>query len=357
VLIGLIVFFGLSLLVIAHEAGHFFVAKWLGLRVDEFGFGFPPRIFARRPVGKQGKKGETEYSLNWLPFGGFVKIAGENDRIQGALQLSDDISAREKKRLFMFQSPARRAAVIVAGVLVNFLMGWVLFSFVFAIGTPRAVLITGVQPGSPAEAVGLASGDILRDFETSESFIQFIDLHRGELVGLNIRRGEQDITATAIPRVQTREGEGALGVLLGEAGVVRRPPAHAIGAGLRQAAIFFWYTLLSFGDLLRNLVFHASVPEGVAGPVGIFSVAQEAGKLGLVNLFQLLALISINLSVLNLIPFPALDGGRLFLIGIEKIKGTPVSVRVEALVNGIGFALLILLIAGITVNDIVRLFG
>ena len=121
--------------------------------------------------------------------------------------------------------------------------------------------------------------------------------------------------------------------------------------------MLFWYTLLSLGDLLRSLVVTATLPEGVAGPVGIFSVAQETGRLGFIYLIQLLALISVNLAALNLIPFPALDGGRLAFILIERLRGTPISRKTEAWVNGIGFALLMVLIFGITVKDIARLFS
>ncbi len=170
-LIVLIVIFGLSFLILSHEAGHFLVAKAFGLKVDEFGFGFPPKIFGK-------KKGETEYSLNWLPFGGFVRIAGENDGVVKD-ELASTLTDAEKKRIFAFQPAWKRASVMIAGVTVNFLTGWLLLSAVLMIGTPKALVVSDVQKGSPAEAVGVVSGDIVKGFADAQSFIQFVSGHRG----------------------------------------------------------------------------------------------------------------------------------------------------------------------------------
>ncbi|MEY4731704.1 MAG: hypothetical protein RL681_650 [Candidatus Parcubacteria bacterium] len=348
-LIGLIAFVGLSFLILMHEAAHFATAKLFGLRVHEFGLGFPPRIFV-------WKKGETEYSVNILFFGGFVRIAGENDRLTNEPNAHADLSPEERGRYFSVQPAWKKAIVIVAGVLMNFIIGWLLFAGVFMTGTEQAVVVTGLQPGSPAVAAGFESGDVLEGFKSSDEFIVFVNAHRGEDTSFTVRRGDETVTLRAAPRVITREGEGALGVFLGDAGFASRSFTQALRDGLWQTGLVFWYTLTAFGELLQSIFMHARIPAGVAGPVGIFTVAQETGKLGLIYLVQLLALISVNLSVLNLIPFPALDGGRLALIAIEKLKGSPVSARVEAFLNGLGFAFLMLLFLGITVNDIVRLF-
>ena len=348
-LIGLIAFVGLSFLILMHEAAHFATAKLFGLRVHEFGLGFPPRLFV-------WKKGETEYSVNLLFFGGFVRIAGENDRLTNEANAHTELPPEERKRYFSVQPAWKRAIIIAAGVLMNFVIGWLLFAGVFMIGTEQAVVVTGIQSDSPAEASGFANGDVLTEFKSSEEFIVFVNAHRGEDTAFMIRRGGETVTLRAMPRVATQENEGALGVYLGDAGFASRPLFTALGDGLWQTGLIFWYTLTAFGELLQSIFLHARIPAGVAGPVGIFSVAQETGKLGLIYLVQLLALISVNLSVLNLIPFPALDGGRLFLVLIEKIKGSPVSTRIEAFLNGLGFAFLMLLFLGITVNDIVRLF-
>ena len=348
-LIALIAFVGLSFLILMHEAAHFATAKLFGLRVHEFGLGFPPRLFV-------WKKGETEYSVNLLFFGGFVRIAGENDRLTDEANTHAELPPEERKRYFSVQPAWKRATIIAAGVLTNFVIGWLLFAGVFMVGTEQAVVVTGIQPGSPAEAAHFETGDLLIGFKSSEEFIVFVNAHRGEDTAFTIRRGGETVTLRATPRVITGEDEGALGVYLGDAGFESRPLLTALRDGLWQTGLIFWYTLTAFGELLQSIFLHARIPAGVAGPVGIFSVAQETGKLGLIYLVQLLALISINLSVLNLIPFPALDGGRLFLVAVEKIKGSPVSTRVEAFLNGLGFAFLMLLFLGITVNDIVHLF-
>jgi regulator of sigma E protease len=180
-------------------------------------------------------------------------------------------------------------------------------------------------------------------------------MHRGEEIEVRIRRGEKDLVFHASPRIETKPGEGALGVHLAETGVERRGFFGAVARGFFEAASIFWQTIRSFYDLLRNLFLAGAIPEDVAGPVGIFAIAQETGKLGLLYLLQLLALISVNLSVLNCVPFPALDGGRFFLIMLEKLRGRPISLKTEALVNGLGFVFLMLLIAGVTIQDIARL--
>jgi len=347
--IVLFIVIGLSLLILGHEAGHFFTAKRLGMKVDEFGFGFPPRIFARRKDG-------TEYSFNWLPFGGFVKIAGENDRISGDMTKLAALPEEERRRMFFFQAPWRRAVVTAAGVLVNFLVGWILISSVLMVGTPRSLVVGDVQENSPAEAAGIKPGDIVRNYAEAKPFMEFVNENRGKLIRIEVRRGEEDFAFNIVPRSEPVPGEGALGVLLAEAGDEKRGFFSALFEGLRRTALLSWWTLLTFGELVRNLFLEGSLLAGVVGPVGIFSVAQETGKLGMIYLVQLIAIISVNLAVVNLIPLPALDGGRLLLILIEKIKGSPISVKVEAWLNGAGFVFLIFLMILITIRDVARWF-
>ncbi|OGZ53033.1 MAG: RIP metalloprotease RseP [Candidatus Ryanbacteria bacterium RIFCSPLOWO2_01_FULL_48_26] len=352
-LIALFVIVGLSLLILGHEAGHFAVAKLFKLKVDEFGFGFPPRMFAWRPFNKTtGKPSETEYSFNWLPFGGFVKIAGENDALSDDIAKSDEENAALKKRLFIFQSAPVRSLIVVAGVVVNFLIGWFLLTLVLLIGTPQALVITQIQPGSPAEQAGFLAGDVVKDFLDSKSFTDFVNQNRGKSITLEVMRGGKDIEITAVPRVETNPNQGALGVFLADAGTERQGFFTAIWEGLRNSLSICWMTLVAFYDLIKNLLFRGSLLEGVVGPVGIFSVAQETGRVGWVYLIQLLSIISLNLAVVNLIPFPALDGGRFFMILIEKIKGSPISRQIESIVNVVGFAFLILLMVLLTFRDV-----
>lgn len=347
-LIAIIVIIGLSVLILGHEAGHFLTAKLFGLKVDEFGFGFPPRI-------KAVKKGETSYSFNWLPFGGFVKIAGEEEQITNPEELAA-LPAEEKRRYFLFQPAWKRFIVIGSGVFVNFMIGWAMASMVFMIGTPTLLIVSGVESGSPADNAGILSGDIIKNYSNSKDFIGFINQHRGQAINLNIIRGNKDVKISAVPRISTGPNEGALGVAFSESGVRSESFFAALSDGFRESVFIVGATISAFYDLAKNLILHGSLMAGVVGPVGIFSVAEKTGQAGLIYLIQLIGLISLNLAVVNLIPFPALDGGRLFLIIVEKIKGSPVSVKAQSYINGAGLVFLLLLMAVVTVRDVVNLF-
>ncbi|MDO8574512.1 MAG: M50 family metallopeptidase [bacterium] len=350
-LIVILVIIGLSVLILGHEAGHFFAAKAFGLKVEEFGFGFPPRIFAK-------KKGETEYSVNWLPFGGFVKIAGENDRISGENDKLESLSPEEKKRIFMFQTAWKKSVIILAGVATNFVIGWLLISGVFMAGVPTAVVITDVVSQTPAEKAGILPGDVVSGYLTTQEFIDFVNENRGQEIVLNIARGEENLTFNVTPRIETDtpSNEGALGIGLVEAGFESHGFFNALWGGLKQTASIFWLTIVTFYQLVVGIFTSGELLAGVVGPVGIFGIAKQAGQIGLIYLVQLTALISINLAAINLIPFPALDGGRFALILVEKIKGSPVPLKAEQIINGVGFALLILLMVALTARDVVNLF-
>ncbi len=345
---ALIVIIGLAVLILGHEAGHFLSAKFFGMKVDEFGFGFPPRIKAIR-------RGETEYSFNWLPFGGFVKISGEEEQITNPEKL-ESLPPAEKKRYFLFQPAWKRLIVIASGVFVNFIIGWLMISFVFMAGTPSLLLISEVQPGSPAQKAGIMAGDIIKNYSSSKDFIGFINARRGEPVTLDIIRGNKGLSITAIPRISNAENEGALGVVFSESGMKRQGFFSALAGGFKESLFISGATFSAFYELAKNLILHGSLLAGVVGPVGIFSVAEQTGQIGLIYLAQLIGMISLNLAVINLIPFPALDGGRIFLIIVEKIKGSPVSIKTQSMINGAGFAFLLFLMAIITVRDVANLF-
>ncbi|HVM77295.1 MAG TPA: M50 family metallopeptidase [Candidatus Paceibacterota bacterium] len=360
-LIAILVIIGLSLLILGHEAGHFFVAKALGMKVDEFGFGFPPRIFAI-------KKGETEYSFNWLPFGGFVRIAGERGEFAMQDELKKDaaeaptdaavstMNDEERKRTFFAQPAWKKSLVILAGVFMNFILGWLFVSAVLMIGAPQTLVITGTEPNSPAAQAGIAGGDVIMNFKDTQSFISYVNEHQGQKITLPILHNGKEVDVTLTPRVNPPANEGSLGVLLEQGGTTRENPLNALYDGLLDSAIIFWLTLQAFGQLVSQLFIHATIPAGVVGPVGIFGVAEETGKIGLTYLLQLIGVISINLSIVNLLPFPALDGGRFVMIIIEKIKGSAIPEKVESYVNGIGFAILITLMILVTIRDVWGLF-
>ncbi len=340
-LIGLLVFAGLSLLILAHEAGHFFAAKFFKLKVDEFGFGFPPRMFS-------WKRGETLYSLNWLPFGGFVRIAGEQDGIENDPSIPRD-------RLFNTQPLWKRLIVIVAGVLINFIAGWLIISGVFMAGMPTAVVINEVRPGSPAYEAGFQSGDIVKGFESSASFSNYIADNKGRSVPFSVLREGKEFTLTATIRTESSPDQGLLGVVFSGTDVRPMPFFAALGQGFRSSIDIVTQTVKGLGALLATIVTKGSLPGDIVGPVGIFSVAQQASTIGLSFVFQIIAIISINLAVLNVMPFPALDGGRMALILLEAVRRKPLSLRAETMINVAGFALLILLMAVITIRDIIRL--
>ncbi len=365
-IIFLLVVIGLSILVLGHEAGHFLCAKLFGLKVDEFGFGFPPRIWAWRPKKNKGTlreaQGDTEYSVNWLPFGGFVKISGERGEFAMVEDDPIDIVRGEKQkrtathRLFYSQPAWKKSIIVLAGIAVNFLLGWLLLSFVLMIGTPKALLITGVEPGSPAAQTGIAAGDLIKNFTDAQAFISFVNAHLGTPTPIALLRNGREVDVTVTPRIKIGPNEGPIGVALTEGGTMREPFFQALSDGLRTSLLLVGMIFQTFSQLIKNLFIHASLLAGVVGPVGIFGVAEETGKIGSVYLLQLLGIISLNLAVVNLIPFPALDGGRFLIILIEKIKGSAIPEKIEAWVNGLGFAFLLLLMLLLTIRDVRGLF-
>ena len=332
--IAVIIF--LSILILVHELGHFLLAKKFGLLVEEFGFGLPPRLWGK-------KIGETVYSINALPFGGFVKIYGEDtDAISGGM--------RDFRNLFVW----KRAIIIAAGVLMNFLLGWLVISVVFSIGLPPAVLITDVRPNSPAGGIGLQAGDKIIDFTKVDEFVRYIDQNRGKEITLKIERSGKEISFEATPRINPPVGEGALGIGLVEAGLPKQNIARSFAEGFKASVEMIKAIFIALFNLISRAVVGKATLEQVAGPVGIVKITAQAGSLGFIYLLQLLALISLNLAVINIFPFPALDGGRLLFLLIEKIKGSPLPVKFEKYANAAGMALLLFLMAIITIKDISR---
>ncbi|MDP2629637.1 MAG: M50 family metallopeptidase [Candidatus Harrisonbacteria bacterium] len=335
----LILIIGISALILLHELGHFLAAKSYGIRVDEFGFGFPPRLFSI-------KKGETEYSFNLLPFGGFVRLYGEH-----AAQLEGQ--KVDQNRSFTHQSARKRLIVIAAGVAVNFILGWLILSASFMIGASQSVVITQVLEDSPAVEAGLQVGDSLIDFQAAESFTQFANTHRGEAIEINISREGERQSLVLTPRED--ESLPAIGVGLTEAGLAKRGFFQALWDGLALSVQAMAQIIQALGRLVADIFGAGKITEGIVGPVGIFGVASDLGGIGFVYLLQLIGLISLNLAVLNSIPFPALDGGRFLFILIEKFKGSRLSMKFEMAANATGFILLLLLMVAITARDIIQL--
>ena len=345
-LIGIvIIIIFLSILIIIHELGHFFTAKKFGLWVEEFGFGLPPKIWSK-------KKGETVYSINALPFGGFVKIYGEDREDE---EESDKRQATSDKARSFSSLPAwKRAVILVAGVVMNFILGWILVSIVFAIGIPQAVFITDVKANSPAAESGILANDKILDFKTTKDFISFIDQNRDKEISLKIERAGKEIEIKAAPRKNPPVGEGALGVALIDAGQPKMGVFQAIWEGLKSSVEIFSMIYVAIFNLLKAAILGKGSLAGLTGPVGIVKITGEVSKLGIIYLFQLLALISLNLAAINIFPFPALDGGRILFLIIEKIKGSPLPQKFERYANALGLALLLFLMLVITIKDIAR---
>lgn len=345
----------LSVLVYIHEFGHFRAARRLGIAVEEFGFGFPPRMFGKRV-------GQTIYSINWIPFGGFVRLKGE-----GGEQAADPDS-------FAYASISRRALVLGAGVLMNFLLAMALFIFGFAAGAPTAlpetlpaqatvrdarVYVAEIPSDSPAIAYDIQKGDILRQIESVpigrvSDLTSFTRAHTGERINLTI---ERDGVQKSIPvTVTVKNGEPQIGLVLVETGIISFPIHIAFVQGAEQTLSFTWQIIASFGNLIRDLVVNRTVSPDIAGPIGIAALTGQVAELGFLHVIQFIAVLSLSLAVLNVFPIPALDGGRLFFLIIEKFRGRAVSRRVEGLVHGVGFYVLLLLIVLISVRDVSR-FG
>ena len=338
----------LSILVFVHEVGHFLMAKRAGMKVEEFGFGFPPRIWGT-------KKGETTYSINWIPFGGFVKIFGE------------DGEHPDESRSFSVKPFWAKFSVVVAGVVMNFLLAALLFMIVFWIGftIPRpdgtkvvvladAVYLSAVAPQSPADRAGLIMGDRITDFTSVPEMQKFVNEHRGTEIALHYERaGTPGVHAVTItPRVEAPLGEGALGVGLLE----NYEKGEAIWEGIKKAGTLWWEMLKGFGLILGNLFTTGKAGVELAGPIGIAVITGQAAHSGIADLLFFMAFISVNLSLLNILPIPALDGGRLLFLVIEKIKGSPLPKKVEMAFNTTGFMLLLLLIFYISVKDVIKFF-
>lgn len=348
----------LALMIFVHELGHFVAAKRNGVKVEEFGFGFPPRIWGI-------KKGETIYSMNWIPLGGFVKIYGE------------DGEDRSNHHSFSSKKIWRRAIILSAGVLMNFLLGALLLSFGFMYGLPNSiddsavaadakVQISQIAPDSPAGLAGLKVGDQIIKLTgpsgeasniTKVYQVQnFISENKGKLVSVEIKRGKTQMSLALTPRENPPENEGAMGVNLARVSKISYPWYKALYEGFKQTFILIWVILSMFGYLIGQIFTGGSVAGDVAGPVGIYSITGQAAQMGFIYLLQLTAILSINLGLVNALPIPALDGGRLLFLLIEKIKGSPISQRFEKSLHTAGFVFLILLMLLISIKDIMKLF-
>ncbi|MFH0806761.1 MAG: site-2 protease family protein [Candidatus Brennerbacteria bacterium] len=348
----LLVIIALALLILIHEFGHFAAAKLFGIRVDEFGFGFPPKVFSR-------VHGETRYSFNLLPFGGFVRIFGE--------ELAPPVGDPDAARAFVSKSLPVRALVMAGGVLMNFLAGWLLLSVVFMIGSDSHLGLSYVAPGSPAEVAGLVPGDLvlraeiggvtLSDPVPLQAFVDTVGkAAAGNIpVSLTVLRSGDELSFTLVGREAPPDGEGALGVALFDTGMPRTGILQSFVKGAEATLSLLKAIIVGLAEFFIGLFTEADTFKLVTGPVGVVAVAAGSVAFGVAPFLNLMALISLHLALLNFLPLPALDGGRLFFLVLEALKGSPVSRNVEKVTHAVGFALLLLLMVVVTVRDVGRL--
>jgi len=348
----------LSVLILVHEYGHFFMAKLFKMRVDEFGIGLPPR--AKKLFTWKG----TLFSLNWLPLGGFVKLFGED---------MDDPTQTSSPEAFFNKPIWQRAGVLTAGVVMNFLLGVLAFGIVYTyVGIPTKtdkVFVVEVGKNTPAELVGMRTDSEIKKivFEEKEivfsgvdDFIKQVEPLKGKEIELTVMdKAGQEATVKIVPRVTPPQGEGALGVALSNVEMKMYPiwqrPFRGAVVGLTEAWAWGKEITASLGSLLWGIVTGKGVPKDVAGPIGIYQVSKQVYKVGWIATLQFMAILSINLAILNIMPFPALDGGRLFFLGIEKIIGKRLKNRFEGYVHAVGMYFLIGLMVLVTVRDVIKL--
>ena len=367
----------LSVLVLIHEAGHFFVAKLLGIKVEEFGFGFPPRA-----LGK--KFGETIYSLNWLPIGGFVKLYGEDEAGAGKISLpvsssKYEVSSKEIQntrykiqdtdahRAFYARPLWQRALVVVAGVVMNFILAVFLISILFAVvgvsvPTDKIVVDTVVK-GAPADKAGLKAGDTIEyinnvKITSTVQLVTYTKSHLGEKLTLKVKdqkSNERSLELT--PRKTYPSDEGPMGVAISQDSIIKKYPWYeAPFVGTKEALNETWLIASGLGSLLIQLITKGSIPQDVAGPVGIAQLTGRVVEIGPSAVLSFVSLLSLNLALINILPIPALDGGRLLFIVIEAVTRRKVNSTFEGYAHTIGMVILLALIALITIHDLIRVF-
>lgn len=349
----LVAFIGLISLLVIHEFGHFILAKKFGAKVEEFGVGYPPRIFGK-------KIGETIYSLNLIPFGAFVRIKGETGGI-------------EDYRSFSGKPMWQRFLIVLGGVVSFWLVAFVILSLVAGLwGLPTEVTdqqsvinpkvhITQITTVSPAKEADLRLGDIIMGFEKVGELQEFVALNKGKEITINLKRGNEVLEKKMIPRISPPEGEGPLGVGLVRTGLIIYPWGKAPLKGLTATYDLTASVVNGWVMGVKSMLGLVKLPEGLKielmGPLGIFDLLREYFEMGINYFLFLVALISIALALANILPIPALDGGKLAFLTVEAIKGKPINYKLEQRITSVCFALLIILMIFVTVKfDIPRIF-
>jgi regulator of sigma E protease len=342
----------LGILIFIHEFGHFLVAKFTGVKVLKFSLGFGPKL-----VGT--KIGETEYQISAFPLGGYVKPLGDNPR--------EKVRKKEKARAFIHQSVPKRMAIILAGPLANFLLAIVIFCLLYIVmGVPQSpALVDKVVDGSPAQKAGIQSGDLILQVDEVK-IAQWADLppvitkSKGRNLQLTVRRGERVIPLRVTPQAATAKnifGEEIktyqIGIVASGEFVLKRVSVdNAIGMAFSQTWFITKLTVVSIVKVIQRVI---PAKQALGGPILIAQMAGKQAQEGFLSLIFFTAIISINLGIINLFPIPILDGGHLLFLTIESIIGRPLSVKKLELAQQIGLIIIVLLMAFIFYNDIMRI--
>ncbi len=379
----------LSILVLIHEAGHYFVAKKFGIKVEEFGFGLPPRVLGI-------KRGETVYSINWLPIGGFVKLYGEDEAGAGRVKTKkQEPITKDLNRAFFARSVGQRAAVVVAGVVMNAILASIIFYLYLVISNFKVelpllgdhkfflvnqknisdVVISNIAKNSPAEKVGIQPFSRIisingQEIETGKEFVQMVSEYKGKQITIvwEDLKTNKNHTAILVPRVSPPKNEGAVGVSffpLSTAVLTYETPVQKALSGVSHPLNLMSYNFDIMGRLIAVSFKEKTtgpISQGVSGPVGIYSLVGNIVQIPdlkerILQILNLAGVLSISLAFFNILPIPALDGGRLFFILIEGTFGKKVSPKVEEYAHTIGMAVLLTLILLITFKDITQIFS
>jgi regulator of sigma E protease len=354
----------LAVLIFVHELGHFVTAKLFGIRVDEFALGFPPRVFG-------WKKGETQYSLNLIPLGGFVKIFGEDPD-------DESLTGPDSKRSFVNAAKWKQIIILLSGIFMNVVFAWLLISVSFSIGRVTliedqykdraidvSVMVLSVIKDSPSAQAGLKEGDSILEIDSGKtkiisptvSQVQSFIAGSKDSVNIEYKRGNATNTVNIIARDGVVSGRKAIGISMGLVGTVKFGFFESFIEGAKLTAIEAMnitkgiYTFIGEAFSGKN-----DLLSQVAGPVGIAGMVGQASAMGISYLLGFIAMISINLAMLNLVPFPALDGGRVLFVIIEVIIRKKIKPVIANWLNLIGFGLLIALMLFVTYKDILKLF-
>lgn len=359
-IINIIIFiFILGILVLIHEIGHFVAAKKCGMVVEEFGVGFPPRLFSKIRKG-------TLYSINLFPLGGFVKIKGEH--------YEEDEESGKNPKLFYNRPLGARVIVVIAGVIMNLIFGWFILAIGFSFGFPslsrdlsqisgaevirQEVIVAQVNKNSAAGKAGIKAGSAIISsegitFKTLDQVQKFSKNHQGKEVVFLIKDLDNNFKKV---RVKLAENDAPLGIVIIPDNLIRFSPEQAFWEAAKETASIVGLTGKALGSLISDLFVRGKISEQISGPVGIYRATARATEVGFTAVVMIAVILSINLALINIVPFPALDGGKLAFLLIEAIfRKRVIAIHIEQAIEAIGFFLLILFVLAVTYKDIIRI--